>query len=251
MKKILSGSKIISFYVLLWGLFAVGILLIILFMDIKSALSFIGLVGFLLGLGSFIFILRLLPTVQNELKARYVTALDNEKPFLTTLFYFARSVFLLIGLFVFWLTFSQQEISKENLVEISGKITSAEVLGQNNPSLKIKMENNSNEYGINTFKIPDAKLQKLVRELQPGVSVFLVIEREHENTANDRYIQIYGIRTETYDYLTSTEYNGAVSTNSMYGLGLGMVFGCFGLIYLLIGKIKTAQNTQASNRHLV
>lgn len=238
MKKILSESKIIRFYLLLWGLFLTGILMILL----KSGWRFVSLTGFLLSLGSFIIALKMLIAIQVEIKSRYAIAIPGEKRFLKGLFYFARGIFLIMGLFFMVILAPRKAVLAQDLVEIGGKITRIETIGEHNPSLKITLENNSNQYGINTYKLSDTQLQQIENELQPGRWVYLLIQQDDKTAVNDVYVQIYGIRTETIVYLSLDEVNQANAKNSALGRYLGMFFASAGLIYMLAGNVAGTQD---------
>jgi hypothetical protein len=189
-------------------------------------------------MGSFIFSVMMFSSVQKEIKARYPGTTNEQKRFLTVLFYFARGIFVWVGIFILAVFLAGREMSKQDLVQIQGNISVIEIVGKNNPSLKIGFENNSNQYGIVTFKIPETKLRQIKTELKPGDLVFILIEPKGKNVVNDPYVPLYAIKSETYEYFSLQEYNQSTSANKTSGLYLGILFGGFGLLYLLTGNIK-------------
>ncbi|MEW6083536.1 MAG: hypothetical protein AB1607_02975 [Chloroflexota bacterium] len=239
MKKTLQESTVIRFYMLLWGFFIVGVLIALPFSQTTSEWRWVAFGGFLLSAGSFIATLTMLSSVQAEIRERYADATNEEKKFFTGLFYFARGVFLLLGLFILMQSFGREDVLEQDLVEISGKILSVEVVGQDDSSLKIVFENSSNQYGIRTFKVSDENLQRIENELQSGDTVFVLIENDDVRAVNDQFVQIYGIRTTTNQYFTLDEYNRLDSMNNFYGYFLGMFFTGSGIIYLVTGRIQT------------
>lgn len=239
LKKSLTESKVIRFYTLLWGVFILGILIALPFGETQSQWRYVALAGFLLSAGSFIFAVGTISSVQNEIRVRYPQASNGEKQFLTALFYFGRGIFLLMGILILISSSLRKDILEKDVVEINGKISTIEVYGNDSSSLKIVLANNSNEYETRTFKIPDEKLRQIENELQSGDFIFVLIARDDKNVMNDPYVQIYGVRTEAYDYLSLEEYNKTDATNNSLGRILGIFFTSLGLIYLLTGRIKT------------
>jgi hypothetical protein len=225
--------------VLLWGWFIIGILITLPFGDTQTQLRYIALAGFILSLGSLLFSMMMIFPLQEEIKTRYTTAINGEKAFLIGLFYFARGFFLWLGIVILISSFPYKDIARNDLVEVSGIISRIEVYGDDDANLKIVFENNSNEYETDTFKIPEQNLQKIQNELQAGDPVVLLIERDDENVDNNPYIQIYGIRTETSNYLSLDEYNKEAWINNLFGFVLGTFFAIPGLIYLLTGRITS------------
>lgn len=224
---------------LLWGLFVVGVLIALPFSQTTSEWRFVALAGFLLSMGSFIVTIMMLPSIQTEITERLNHAPSDEKNFLTRLFYFARGVFLLIGLFILVQTFGRKDVLGKDLVEINGRLLRVEVIGQDDFDLKLTFENNSNQYGTRTFKIPAENLQRIENELQSGDTVFVLIGNDDLTAVNDQFVQIYGIRTSAHDYLTLEEFNKADSINNSFGYLLGSLFTCLGVIYLISGIIQT------------
>jgi hypothetical protein len=196
------------------------------------------LASFIISTGSLLITVSLIFPVQEEIRARYPKSINGERAFLMGLFYFARGFFLLVGTLILIGTLNRKDVLINELVEVSGNVVSVEVYGDENPDLKIVLENNSNEYETPTFKVPDNKLEEIENKLQPGEFVFVLIDRNDENAMNDLYVQIYGIRTEAHEYLSLAEYNEANAANSSIGSFLGLCFAGPGLIYLLIGRIQ-------------
>jgi len=241
LKTMIVESKVIRLYVMAWGVFLFGLIVAFPFSWTKSEWRYVALAGFLVSMGSFIFSIMMFSSVQKEIKKRYPGTTNEQKRFLTILFYFSRGIFVWVGIFILAVSLAGKEMSKQDLVQIQGNISGIEIVGKDNPSLKIGLENKFNQYGINTFKIPETKLQQIETELKPGDLVFILIDRKDENAINDRYVQLYGIKSKTYEYLSLQEYNQATSANKTSGLYLGILFGGFGLIYLLTGNIKRQQ----------
>jgi hypothetical protein len=231
-------SKVIRLYVMAWGVFLFGLIVALPFSWTKSEWRYVALAGFLISMGSFLFSIMMFSSVQKEIKARYPGTTNKQKRFLTILFYFARGIFVWVGIFIIAVFLAGKEMSKQDLVQIQGNISVIEIVGKNNPSLKIGFENNSNQYGIVTFKIPETKLQQIETELKPGDLVFILIEPKDKNVVNDPYVPLYAIKSETHEYFSLQEYNQSTSANKTSGLYLGILFGGFGLIYLLTGNIK-------------
>ena len=238
MKKTLTESKAIRRYMLMWGLFLCGIIIALPFSWTNSGWRYVALTGFLLSMGCFIISILMFSSVQIEIQTRYPGTVNGQKQFLTGLFYFVRGTFLWVGILILVVFLFDKEISKQGLVQIQGNISGIEIVGKDNPSLEIRLENNSNQYGINTFKIPETKLQQIETELKSGDLVFILIGRKDKNAVNDPYVQLYGIKSETYEYLSLQEYTQATSANKTSGMYLGLLFGGFGLIYLLTSNIK-------------
>jgi hypothetical protein len=122
----------------------------------------------------------MLSPVQVEIQARYQQAFESEKRFLKGLFYFVRGIFLLMGILILIFSSLRKDVLVKDVVEVGGRISSIEVVGQKNTSLKIALDNNSNQFGINTFKIPDEKLKQIEKELQVGVSLVILVGRDDE-----------------------------------------------------------------------
>jgi hypothetical protein len=242
LKKTLIESKVIRSYVLLWGLFAIGMLIAFAFDETQKPWKSLALAGLILSFGSLIISILILFRVHEEIKARYSKATNEEKVFLTGLFYFVRGFFLWVGLLLLISSLNRKDVPAKDLVEIGGKVTSIEVYGGDSSNLKIMFDGNSNEYETRTFKIPDQKLEQIEDELQPGDFVFVLIGGDDERTVNDPYVQIYGVRTEAYEYLSLDEYNQADSINNLFGFILGAIIAVPGLIYLLLGRIKPKPN---------
>lgn len=238
MKKSLSESKVIRFYLLLWGLFAAGLLVADIFGNNITQRRTIGVTGLVISFGSLLLTIFMLYPVQAEIKARYSIAVNGERIFLIGLFYWARGFFFLAGALILVSSLSRKDALSKNLVEVGGKISSIEVYGSDRSNLKIIFAGNSNEYETRTFEIPDEKLEQIENKLHPGNFVYILIGQEDEKAINDPYVQIYGIRTKDYDYLSLDEYNRADSTNNTIGMILGIVFAGLGIIYLSTGKIK-------------
>jgi hypothetical protein len=236
MKKILKESKIIQLYLFVLLSFVLGILIIVLFGNLKGNLRNISNAGFFLSLGSYIVLIFMIFPVDYEIKTRYPKATHREKRVLNLLFYSARCVFLWIGLYFWGISLINTNISDKSVVEINGSISSIQVVGTENPSLKIKLDGNTNQYGINTFKMSDGILLAIEKDLLPGKIVYLKIERIDENKDDDTWIQIYGIRTESFTYLTLQDYRIANSKNSSILGYLGIGFTIIGLIILLSGR---------------
>ena len=135
-------------------------------------------------------------SVQNEIQARYPQANNGEKQFLTTLFYFIRGIFLLLGVLILLFSSHRKDVLAKDVVEVSGKISTIEVYGGKSSSLKIVLANNSNEYETRTFKIPSKNLEQIENELSPGNFVYLLIEQGDKDKVNNPDIQIYGIKTK-------------------------------------------------------
>ena len=244
LKKSLIVSGTIRLYLIIWGAFLLGILIAIPFSNTTSEWRYVALAGFFLTLGSFILALSKMYSVQEEIRERYPASVKGEKAFLTGLFYFARSVFLIPGIFILLLTLQREDVVGTDLVEVGGKVSNIEVYGGEYQDLKITFEDNSNEYKTPTFKVPDKNLEQIENEIQPEDFVFILIERDDAQKIQDPYIQIYGIRTKEYVYLSLEEFNQADSANNQIGIILGAVFTFSGSIYLLTGKIK--QNAKIS-----
>lgn len=225
-------SKNIRLYGLFWGVLLLGLLFVLVF---DGGMEF---VGFLLMGGGFLFSMRTMTPAQAEIRARYWQADRHEKRFLTGLFYFARAIFLFLGVLILWVAAQQKQVVAGDLVEIQGSLASLQVVGDKNPSLKITLEQNSNQYGVHTFKIPEQKLQQIEATLQAGQTVFLLIASSDQDAVDMPYVQLYGIRTENNTYLTLDELNKASSSNQQIGYLLGALLAVVGLIYLLIGKMK-------------
>jgi len=162
---------------------------------------------------------------------------------LAGVFYFARANFLFLGLLILWVAAQQKPVLATDLVEIQGSLASIQVVGEKNPSLKITLEQNSNQYGVHIFKIPEQKLQHIQTTLQAGQPIFLLIASSDQGAVNNPYVQLYGIRTETNTYLTPDELNTASSTNQQIGYLLGAFLAVVGLIYVLVGKLNVKQRT--------
>lgn len=237
MKKSLTESKAIRFYVLLWGVFILGTLIALPFSETQSQWRYVAFAGFLLSAGSFMLAIHRISSVQSEIRARYSQAQNDEKGFLTAFFYFVRGIFLLMGILILLSSSLRKDVLSNDVVEIGGKISAIEIYGGDTSSLKIVFVDNSNEYETRTFKIPNEKLGQIKNELHPGDFVFILIEQGDKDKANSPYIQIYGIRTQNKTYLSINEYNNAESGNNFYGYVLGFFFVGSGLIYLLTGKI--------------
>jgi hypothetical protein len=242
LKKSITESKMFRVYMFLWGMFVIGILIAFAFGKTLGQWRYIALVGFLLSVGSFIFSIIIDSSVQGENKARYHIATNQEKRFLLILFEFIRGIYLLMGISILLISYSQKNIHNSEIVEIGGKISNIEVIGQNNSSLKIAIDNYSNQYGSHTFKIPNEKLRQIEKEIKVGDYVLILIGDSDINARNDKYVQIYGIRTENKIYLSFDEYNRAVSANNIYGYIFGIFFTAGGLIYVLTGRIETNQD---------
>lgn len=241
MKKILSESRLICYYVLLWAALAGGVIVALLFGKAQSQWRYISLAGFLLSLGCFLIAIKLLRPVQREIKSRYLDASEDEKRVLTGLFYFARGILLWPGLLFLAIALSQEAISPSNLAVVRGKVASFAVVGENNPSLKIRLENNTNQYGINTFLLPDGRLKQMEEELQPGAVVDLWIARADEGVTGNAFVNLYAIQTKGQTYLSVAEYNQARSANQWAGNGLSAAFAGVGLVYLLAGRIHARE----------
>ena len=236
-KEILSGSKGIRRYLLLWAAFFAGILIMLPFLKTTSALRYISLAGFLLSAGSIIGALVWMQTLAAEIRNLHPNTIGKAKRFLVGLFYFSRLPILFIGLFVLVQVFNQKEISPQDLVEIEGKIARIEIIGEKSPTLKIHLESNSNQYGLESFQTLDNDLQQIETGIKQGEVIFLLIERADENAVNDQYVQVYAVRTENDDYLTLDDYQITNSSGNWAGVILGIFFSVSGLIFLLTGKI--------------
>ena len=231
---------------LLWGAFLLGILIALPFSETQSQWRYVALAGFLLSMGSFILAIGTMSSVQNEIQARYPQASNGEKQFLTTLFYFIRGIFLLLGVLILLFSSLRKDVLAKDVVEVSGKISTIEIYGGKSSSLKIVLANNSNEYETRTFKIPSKNLKQIENELSPGNFVYLLIEQGDKDKVNNPYIQIYGIKTESKIYLSLDDYNKADSGNNFYGYFIGFFFAGSGLIYLLTGRIRKNQGQATS-----
>lgn len=227
---------------MIWGTFLLGILIAIPFSNTTSEWRYVALAGFFLTLGSFILALLKMYSVQEEIRQRYPASVTGEKVFLTGLFYFARSVFLMPGILILILTLQREDVVGADLVEVGGKVSNIEVYGGEYPNLKITFDANSNEYETRTFKVPDKNLEEIENEIQPADFVFVLIERDDAQKTQDPYVQIYGIRTKEHVYLSLEEFNQADSTNNQIGIILGAVFTFSGSIYLLTGRLKQKAN---------
>jgi hypothetical protein len=238
LKKSLIESRIIRFYVLLWTVFVIGMLIAFALDQAQKPLKDLVLPSFILSAGSLIITVPLIFPVQEEIRARYPQAINGEKVFLTGLFYFARGFFLLVGTLILMATLNRKDVLAKDLAEVGGKISRIEVSGGDNSFLTIMLENNANEYKTRIFKIPDKNLEQIQNELQPGDFVFVLIERKDKNALNDLSIQIYGVRTTDYNYLTLAEFNRADAVNNSFGILLGMFLAVPGIIYLLTARIR-------------
>jgi hypothetical protein len=245
LKQILSESKIIRVYVFLWSLLIASMLILLSLMALESSLGSIALIAgsitltaWVLGFISLISVLFMITTVQDEVNTRYATASEDGQRFLTLLFYFTRGFFLLVGLVVVGLSFFYKDVSERDLIEISGKLSAIEIYGGKRPILRIHIENYPNGYEIAASRAPDERLEQINNELRVGDLVFLLIEQKFENTVDTPSIPLYGIRTESHDYLTLSEYNQAAWFDNFILRILGVVFAFLGLIYLLTGRIK-------------
>ncbi|NMB68974.1 MAG: hypothetical protein GYA20_09455 [Chloroflexi bacterium] len=118
------------------------------------------------------------------------------------------------------------------LVEIQGEIEQIEITETSNPYLNIKLFGNSNSYGIPTFLIPDDNLQRIENDLVPGMVVDIAIDSADETKVDYGYIQIYGIRTAKFSYLSSQEYRESRSENDLEGFFLGVILTFIGLAIL-------------------
>lgn len=214
-------------------IFILGILIILPVSQTESDLRYVGLAGFLLSAGSYIVLLYMIFPIGLEVKARYIGAAYEERKILEFLFYFSRGVYLWIGIFALALSLLASNNIDKVLIEINGEISSIEVVGTNNPNLRMELNGYSNRYGIATFKIPDEKFQRIVNDLGPEKYVYLMIDSADEAKHDDPYIQIYGIRTETFSYLTSHEYRESDSRNNLMGIYLGIIFTFLGLSLLV------------------
>ena len=237
MKPSFTLPKKIRLYGLLWGVLLLGLLFVLVF---DGAMEF---VGFVLMGGGFLSSMRMMMPVQAEIRACYAQAVAGKKPLLAGVFYFARANFLFLGLLILWVAAQQKPVLATDLVEIQGSLASIQVVGEKNPSLKITLEQNSNQYGVHIFKIPEQKLQHIQTTLQAGQPIFLLIASSDQGAVNNPYVQLYGIRTETNTYLTPDELNTASSTNQQIGYLLGAFLAVVGLIYVLVGKLNVKQRT--------
>lgn len=248
-KEVLSASKTLRIFLLLWAVFLFGVVIALSFGQTKSAWRFVSLAGFLLSLASYIIAVKTLPDIQVEIRSRYANANAQEKRFLKGLFYFARSVFLILGLFFLVISSPREAVNSQDMVEIGGKITRIETIGEHNPSLKITLENNPNQYGINTYKLPELSLQRMENELRPGHFVSLYIRQEDVTAVNDPYVDLYGIRTETAVYLVPDEVNQANTKNSVLGRYLGLFLTAAGLVYMLAGNVARTRDRRKTRNH--
>lgn len=223
---------------LLWCAFVLGILIVLPFSETQSQWRYVALAGFLLSMGSFILTISTMSSVQNEIQARYPQASNDEKQFLTILFYFVRGIFLLLGILILLFSSLRKDVLAKDVVEVSGKISTIEIYGGKSSFLKIVLANDSNEYETRTFKIPSKNLEQIENELRPGNFVYLLIDQNDKDKVNNPYVQIYGIKTENKTYLSLEDYNKADSENNFYGYVIGFFFAGSGLIYLLTGGIR-------------
>ena len=241
MRRVLSESKIIRAYVLIWGAFLLGILIMLpFFSETNSQLKYVPLAGFLLSAGSFLLAIMMFFPVLLEILKRYPQASNEEKSFLTRLFYTIKGIFPVVGIVLLLFSFFHKDVSQASLVEVGGKIKSIEVIGQENPSLKILLENSSNEYEVKTFNIPDKRLQEITDKLLPGDFVYILIGEKDKSAQNDLYVQIYGIKTESRQFLSVNEYIQASKKNNSYGFILGAFFLVSGLIVLFTNRINSS-----------
>jgi len=236
-KEILAKSKVIRRYLLLWKIFIAGILMLLPFwsMETNSALRYIPLAGFLLSAGSFIGSMLMIVSIQPEIKYLYPNTIGKAKRFLFGLFYFSRLPILFVGLFILVQSFNQEKVLPQNLVEIEGEIAKTEIT--KSPTLKISLEDNTNQYSISESQIPENNFQQAETVLKPGDIVFLLIERDDVNAVNDQYVQVYAIRTEKEVYLSLNDYQLTASAGNIVGIILGIFFSLSGLVFLLTGKI--------------
>ena len=203
MKKSLTESKAIRSYLFLWAIFAIGLLTAIFFGDTQTKWRTIGIAGLIISFGSLLLIILMLFPVQEEIKARYLAAVNGERIFLIGLFYWTRGFFFLMGLLIVLSLINPKDVLKANLIEVGGEISNIEVYGGDTANLKIMFTGNSNEYETRTFKIPDEKLEQIENELHLGNFVYVLIEQDDEKAINDTYVQIYGVRTKDYEYFPS------------------------------------------------
>ncbi len=188
MKNILRDSRIIRWYIQVVCALIVGFLLAIIFSGKLSFARYVAAGGFVLGIVCFILLVLNIETIDKEIRSRYVSATHGEKRFLNYLFYFAWGQCLFLGLLIWGLTLSHDGIIDKNLVEVKGKISEVSVYGGKNQYLKIKLVGKSNDYEIRTFLIGQETLEKIERELHPGVQIYLTVKRKDENNIDARYI---------------------------------------------------------------
>ena len=200
----------------------------------KSELRWVGFAGFFICFGSLMLIIVLTSEVQQGIKIQYPLAPKVERSFLLFMFYFSRGIFLMIGLIIVFWAYSGEDIREIEFTEIGGKIVSIDVGDQ---ILKIHLQNNSNSYGINTFKVPDNGLEQIENNLRMGENLFILINKKDDNLVNDPFVQIYGIRTENNVFLSPQDYQRETTSNNRVGCILGFLFIILGFIYLITGNI--------------
>jgi len=247
LKSLLRKSKVIRKFFYVLTILVLGILIILPFGQSTDTYRYFAFAGFLLAMGSYIVLAILVNTVETEIKEKYPLADAKEKKLLNVLFYFSRSVYLWIGIYALVSSLITLNNPDNRLVEIQGEIERIEIVGTNNPDLKIKLIENSNGYGIATFLIPNENLQRVENDLIPGMVVDIAIDSADETKVNDGYIQIYGIRTATSSYLTPQEYRESRSDNNLIGIYLGAIFTFIGLAILILGRWKLKKIHLQSN----
>lgn len=236
LKLILRESKLIRFYLSVVGTLIIGVLLVLPYRGGLSIARYFAAGGVILGIGSFIALLIMMDTIDQEVKIRFQTATTSGKLFLNSLFYFAWGQVLFLGLIVWGISLSQTGISGKKLVEIKGEISNISVVGNKSRSLKIELFHFSNEYEIATHLVWYETLEKIERELHPGMVLYLTILEADENKTNDLYVPIYGMRTENSSYFTVEDYQREDEHNTNIGIYLGIAFTIGGLTLLISSR---------------
>ena len=187
-----------------------------------------GVFGVLLTLFAFVMLIGINQTSLGYLKEVIPTFNFRNKIILRTIYWFTKSLPLLLGLFFLTIFLLDDRVKIDSLIEINGKV---EKIWQDhstqNPYFNIKLQQDPRKYSIPVFFIPKGKKKQIVRELKYGDEVFLLIN------PNDRVIEIYGIRTNDDIYFSYEDYLKTVSENKLLGKLLGIIISIIGLGILI------------------
>ena len=218
--------------------FLIGLLLIAPFTEATSSLRFVALAGFLICIFSFLIAMKVAPLMRSEIREQFDAASAKSKRFLFALFYFSRSLPLLAGIVVIFLVQLQQGTDERDLREVSGKVASIEIETGKNASLFLRFEDNSNRYGIRTFRIPESNLSNIKHGVRAGDSLFVLVEAKDFDVVEENYVGLFSIRSKATSYFSTADYEETNSSNKFAGWLIALAFIAAGLIYLFRGRIR-------------